>query len=125
MRRLVIFLAVSIPSLTDKNHIRATLNRDRVWGLYALGDLAEPMFMHTQWFAPDLTLVLRVHGTCILYAMGPGACVKRSSMWSGPHLQSGKTCFTARTPDHRHEADVRMGRTGTPRQRRPSPGLMP
>jgi ribosomal protein S18 acetylase RimI-like enzyme len=72
-RRIILFPAVSIPSLTDKTYIRALLNRDRVWGLYALGDLAPPMFAHTQWFTPDLTLVLRVHGTCILYAMGAGS----------------------------------------------------
>ena len=44
-----------MPRLTDKNEIRACLRRDPAWSVYALGDLAPPMFPKTLWFAPDLT----------------------------------------------------------------------
>jgi ribosomal protein S18 acetylase RimI-like enzyme len=59
--------------LTDKNEIRAHLRRDPVWSVYALADLAPLMFPKTQWFAPDLALVVRDYGTAILFAMGPGS----------------------------------------------------
>jgi GNAT superfamily N-acetyltransferase len=62
-----------MPLLTDKTAIRAILRRDPVWGVYALGDLAPPMFPKTQWFSsggPDLTLVLHDYGTSILFAVG-------------------------------------------------------
>jgi len=59
-----------MPQTTDSHEIRSILRRDPVWGVYALGDLAPPMFEHTQWFTPDLSLVLRLHDTTILFAMG-------------------------------------------------------
>ena len=62
-----------MPRLTDKDEIRTILRRDPAWSLYALGDLAPPMFGKTQWFAPDLTLVVRDYGTAILFAMGQGS----------------------------------------------------
>ena len=62
-----------MPRVTDKNVIRARLRRDPAWSVYALGDLAPPMFSKTMWFAPDLTLVVQDYGTAILFAMGPGS----------------------------------------------------
>ncbi len=62
-----------MPRLTDKNEIRTILRRDPVWSVYALGDLVPRLFAKTQWFAPDLTLVLHDYGTSILFAMGPGS----------------------------------------------------
>ena len=62
-----------MPLLTDKTAIRTILRRDPVWGVYALGDLAPPMFPKTQWFGPDLALVLHDFGTSILFAIGTGA----------------------------------------------------
>ena len=117
-RRIILFPAVSIPSLTDKDYIRALLNRDRVWGLYALGDLAPPMFEHTQWFTPDLTLVLRVHGTCILYAMGAGSVREALDHVEWPvHLQVQEDTL-AEIARHAVIADTkhmwRMRWTGTP-----------
>jgi RimJ/RimL family protein N-acetyltransferase len=94
------------------------LNRDRVWGLYALGDLAPPMFEHTQWFTPDLTLVLRVHGTCILYAMGAGSAREALDHVEWPvHLQVQENTL-AEIARHAVIADTkhmwRMRWTGTP-----------
>lgn len=62
-----------MPRLTDKTVIRAVLRRDPVWGVYALGDLAPRMFPKTQWFGPDLALVLHDFDTSILFAIGTGA----------------------------------------------------
>ena len=57
-----------MPRLTDRNEIRTLLRRDPAWSVYALGDLAPPMFPRTLWFAPDLTLVVQDYGTAILFA---------------------------------------------------------
>lgn len=56
--------------LTDAGEIRGLLNADRVWGVYALGDLLPAGFAKSQWFGPDLTLVYSDFGTCVLFAMG-------------------------------------------------------
>ena len=77
-----------MPRLTDKHEIRALLRRDLAWSVYALGDLAPPMFPKTLWFAPDLTLVVRDYGTAILFAMGPGSVREALECVTGPvHLQ--------------------------------------
>ena len=77
-----------MPDLTDKHEIRARLRRDRFWSVYALGDLAAPMFAKTRWFAPDLTLVLEDYGTAILFAMGPGSVGEAlDSVTERVHLQ--------------------------------------
>jgi GNAT superfamily N-acetyltransferase len=107
-----------VPPLLDKDHIRALLNRDRVWGLYALGDLAAPMFMHARWFAPDLTLVLRVHDTCILYAMGAGSVREALDHVAWPvHLQVQEDAL-AEIARHTTITETkrmwRMAWTGTP-----------
>ncbi|AMY11956.1 mycothiol synthase [Luteitalea pratensis] len=77
-----------MPRLTDKDEIRTILRRDPAWSLYALGDLAPPMFQKTEWFTPDLTLVVRDYGTAILFAMGPGSVREALESLSGSvHLQ--------------------------------------
>jgi hypothetical protein len=77
-----------MPRLTDKNEIRTRLRRDPAWGVYALGDLAQPMFSKTLWFAPDLTLVVQDYGTAILFAMGPGSVREALECVAEPvHLQ--------------------------------------
>ena len=59
--------------LTDPADIRAHLRTDPAWGAYALCDLSPAVLPRTQWFTPDLTLVLHDYGTCILFAMGTGS----------------------------------------------------
>jgi ribosomal protein S18 acetylase RimI-like enzyme len=77
-----------MPRLTDKNEIRSRLRRDRAWSVYALADLAPPMFSKTLWFAPDLTLIVQDYGTAILFAMGPGSVREALEFVTGPvHLQ--------------------------------------
>ncbi|HEX2456571.1 MAG TPA: GNAT family N-acetyltransferase [Vicinamibacterales bacterium] len=77
-----------MPRLTDKKEIRALLRRDPAWSVYALGDLAPPMFPKTLWFEPDLTLVVQDYGTAILFAMGPGSVHEALECVAGPvHLQ--------------------------------------
>jgi ribosomal protein S18 acetylase RimI-like enzyme len=77
-----------MPRLTDRSQIRALLRRDPSWSLYALGDLAPPMYSKTLWFVPDLTLVVQDYGTAILFAMGPGSVREALECVAGPvHLQ--------------------------------------
>jgi ribosomal protein S18 acetylase RimI-like enzyme len=77
-----------MPRITDKNDIRAILRRDPAWCVYALGDLSPQMFAKTQWFTPDLTLVLHDYGTSILFAMGADSIGEALDHVSWPvHLQ--------------------------------------
>lgn len=62
-----------MPFLTDKDRIRAILRRDPVWSVFALGDLAPGMFDKTEWFTPDLTMVLHDFGTSIMFSVGAGS----------------------------------------------------
>jgi ribosomal protein S18 acetylase RimI-like enzyme len=77
-----------MPRLTDTHEIRAILRRDPLWCVYALGDLAPKMVAKTQWFTPDLTLVLHDYGTSILFAMGTGGVREALAHVTWPvHLQ--------------------------------------
>jgi GNAT superfamily N-acetyltransferase len=77
-----------MPRLSDKHEIRTRLRRDPAWSVYALADLAPPMFPKTLWFAPDLTLIVQDYGTEILFAMGPGSVREALECVTGPvHLQ--------------------------------------
>lgn len=77
-----------MPALADKNQIRALLQRDRRWCVYALGDLTPRMFAKCQWFTPGLTLVLHDYGTSILFADGSGSVREALDHVSWPvHLQ--------------------------------------
>jgi ribosomal protein S18 acetylase RimI-like enzyme len=77
-----------MPQLTDKNQIRARLQRDRRWCVYALGDLTPRMFAKCQWFTPDLTLVLHDYGTSILFADGTASIREALDHVTWPvHLQ--------------------------------------
>lgn len=74
--------------LTHKDEIRAILQRDRAWCLYALGDLSPHMFDKCRWFTPDLSLVLHDYGTSILFAMGGGSVREALDHVTWPvHLQ--------------------------------------
>ena len=77
-----------MPPLTNKDAIRALLQRDPRWCVYALGDLTPRMFEKCQWFAPDLTLVLHDYGTSILFAHGIGSIREALDHVAWPvHLQ--------------------------------------
>ena len=77
-----------MPRLIDKNAIRGILRRDPGWCVYALGDLSAEMFPKTEWFTPDLTLVLKDYGTSILFAMGAGSVREALDAVTWPvHLQ--------------------------------------
>ena len=59
----------------NRDELRALLERDRPWSLYALGDLAPGFFEHTEWLlaegpAPALALLYRAFGTPILFTLG-------------------------------------------------------
>lgn len=77
-----------MPRATDKDAIRAILRRDPGWCVYALGDLSPEMFPKTQWFTPDLSMVLKDYGTSILFAMGAGSVHEALDAVTWPvHLQ--------------------------------------
>ena len=77
-----------MPTLTDKNRIRAILHSDPRWCVYALGDLSARMFAKCQWFTPDLTLLLHDYGTSILFAHGTGSIREALERVTWPvHLQ--------------------------------------
>ena len=77
-----------MPRLFDKKTIRGILRRDPGWCVYALGDLSPEMFPKTEWFTPDLTLVLKDYETSILFAMGAGSVREALNAVTWPvHLQ--------------------------------------
>ncbi|MFN0102039.1 MAG: GNAT family N-acetyltransferase [Bryobacteraceae bacterium] len=77
-----------MPLLTDRAGIRALLNTDRIWSVFALGDLRPEVFAKSLWFTPDLTLVLRDYGTSILFAMGEGSVAEALDHVTWPtHVQ--------------------------------------
>jgi len=64
-----------MPRIFDKAAIRAILETDRSWAVYALGDLAPGFFEHCEWFAPAdgspaTVLVYRAFETPVLLALG-------------------------------------------------------
>ena len=77
-----------MPPLTDPHEIRSILRRDPIWSVYALGDLAPAMFPKTQWFGPDLSLVLHDYGTSIFFAIGTRSIREALAHATSPvHLQ--------------------------------------
>ncbi len=74
--------------LTSPDEIRARLNTDRVWSVYALGDLTPEAFAKSRWFGPELSLVYLDYGTCILFSMGGASVAEALAHVTWPvHLQ--------------------------------------
>jgi GNAT superfamily N-acetyltransferase len=70
-----------MPSLTDPSRIRAVLETDRPWAVYALGDLAPTLFPHCSWLhvpspTPALALLFRAFSTPVLFALGPAGVLQ-------------------------------------------------
>ncbi|HET9705219.1 MAG TPA: GNAT family N-acetyltransferase [Vicinamibacterales bacterium] len=100
-----------MPRLTDKSAIRAILQRDPGWCVYALGDLSPEMFAKTSWFTPDLSMVLKDYGTSILFAMGSGSVREALDHVSWPvHLQVQADALHAITRQARVEQVKTMSR---------------
>ncbi len=66
--------------LTDRAAIRARLEQDRAWAVYALGDLEPGYFEHCEWHAaavgPALVLLYRALSRPVLYAQGTPEAVR-------------------------------------------------
>ena len=95
-----------MPRLTSPHDIRSILRRDVAWSVYALGDLAPAMFAKTQWFGPDLSLVLRDFGTSILFAIGTRSIREALDHATTPvHLQVQRDALdeVSRHADVQHE----------------------
>jgi len=61
-----------IHRLTDKSVIRAYLNTDREWSLYALADLDEDLFKDCDWWSSgdNLALVFRALEIRPIFVLG-------------------------------------------------------
>lgn len=64
-----------VPRLTDPAEIRAILETDRAWAIYALGDLAPGFFEVSEWHhtpgsEPALALLYRAFETPVLFTLG-------------------------------------------------------
>jgi ribosomal protein S18 acetylase RimI-like enzyme len=69
-----------MPTPPDRAALRALLETDRTWSVYALGDLAPQRFGHCTWLlAPAgvraLALLYRAFGTPVLFTLGEPAAV--------------------------------------------------
>jgi ribosomal protein S18 acetylase RimI-like enzyme len=65
-----------VPQITDRATIRAILETDRPWAVYALADLEPGAFEHSTWFhphsgAPAIGLVYSGFATTVLITLGP------------------------------------------------------
>jgi len=69
-----------MPRITHPAEIRALLEIDRPWAVYALGDLAPGFFEHSEWLrapnAPALILLYRAFATPVLFALGKPESVR-------------------------------------------------
>jgi ribosomal protein S18 acetylase RimI-like enzyme len=69
-----------VPLIGDRSAIRARLERDRAWSVYALGDLAPGLFEQTRWHAAEgggaLLLLFGAFETPVLFAIGAPADVE-------------------------------------------------
>jgi ribosomal protein S18 acetylase RimI-like enzyme len=107
-----------MPRLTNKDAIRAILRRDPGWCVYALGDLSPEMFPKTEWFTPDLSLVLKDYGTSILFAMGAGSVREALDAVTWPvHLQVRGDALEAIAQHARIEGTREMWRMISDRER--------
>jgi ribosomal protein S18 acetylase RimI-like enzyme len=69
-----------VERLTDKREIRRRLENDREWSLYALADLDEGMFEHSDWWGcgeQAIALVFRAIAIRPIFVMGDGDSVFR------------------------------------------------
>jgi ribosomal protein S18 acetylase RimI-like enzyme len=71
-----------MPTTRDPDEIRAILNTDRRWAVYALGDLAPALFAHSVWARsvdspPTLVLLYRGFDPPVVFALGDAARVPR------------------------------------------------
>lgn len=69
--------SVTMPRLTDRDEIRARLERDRAWGAFSLADLAPPYDVHAAWFGPSagesVVLVYGAYDPPLVVCHGPAA----------------------------------------------------
>lgn len=70
-----------MPLVTDRGVIRSILESDRIWSVYALGDLGPGLFEKCTWFrsmgeSPALLLLYRAFATPVLFTLGDPASVR-------------------------------------------------
>lgn len=67
--------AAGLRRIADRAEIRAILEADRRWAVYALGDLSPGFFEHSEWYRdpgqePSLALLYRAFQTPVFFALG-------------------------------------------------------
>lgn len=67
--------AAGVRRIADRAEIRAILEMDRRWAIYALGDLSPGFFEHSEWYCvpgrePALALLYRAFQTPVFFALG-------------------------------------------------------
>ncbi len=68
-----------VTQLTDLGVVRALLLADRLWAIYALGDLTPGLVEHCEWFAGEegaLAMVYRAFELPVLFTLGGPAAVQ-------------------------------------------------
>jgi GNAT superfamily N-acetyltransferase len=70
-----------MPLVTDRAVIRAILEKDRIWSVYALGDLAPGLFEQCTWYRPAgegvaVVLLCRIIPSPILFVLGEPGLVR-------------------------------------------------
>jgi len=70
-----------MPRLTDRRRIRAILETDRPWSVYALADLEPGFFEHAQWFCaadnkPALALFFAGFAMPVLITVGESGALQ-------------------------------------------------
>lgn len=96
--------------------VRAILNRDRVWAVYALGDLAPESFPHCAWWRTGdaLGLLYRAFATPTFWADGPVDLPFEEPVLNLQILEETLPAIHARYPRVTVRKMVRMGLQGTP-----------
>lgn len=84
---------MNVGFLTSKDEIRARLQADAAWAVYALGDLSPAHFEHCRWLSPSpdskaLALLYSGFETPVFWAMGPPSELASlaAQLFAGPEL---------------------------------------
>ena len=73
----------------DKPEIRRLLNQDREWSLYALADLDDELFAHSEWWTTGNSLALVFHGMKIRPVFVLGDAASTRELLANLPLESG------------------------------------
>src|SRR5262245_25918024 len=98
--------------LTERAAVRALLQLDRVWSIYALGDLGAAYWPSTTWYShgDEVSLVLKAYSMPILWASGSMAGLTESLEEECYSVQLRPAALAALALSYRTEGLKRMWR---------------